>query len=196
MGNLGSVLKTLNYLNVEAKISESKSDLEAASKIILPGVGHFAVAMAKLRELDYVELLSKRVLEDKIPVLGICLGMQLLGVYSEEGDSQGLGWIDASIRKFKIENKLRWKVPHMGWNSIDIQKKHVLLENVNQGELFYFVHSYYMSCNNNQDILARTNYSEDFTSIVQKNNIFGTQFHPEKSHEQGLKLISNFILRV
>ena len=193
MGNLGSILKSLRYLNVDAKISDSKSDIELASKLILPGVGHFSGAMAKLRELDYIELLNKRVLEDKIPILGICLGMQLLGVYSEEGDTQGLGWIDATTRKFTIEDKLRWKIPHMGWNSISIQKKHNLLDNVEQHELFYFVHSYYMSCNNKQDILAQTNYSVDFTSIVQKNNIFGTQFHPEKSHKQGLEIIANFV---
>lgn len=195
MGNLGSVLKSLRYLNVEAKISESRADLETASKLILPGVGHFSRAMAKLRDLDYVEILNKRVLEEKIPVLGICLGMQLLAMSSEEGDSQGLGWIDASIRKFEIEDQLRWKVPQMGWNSIKIQRENILLDNVKQGEIFYFVHSFYMSCNDKKDILAKTNYSGDFISIVQKNNIYGTQFHPEKSHDQGLDLISNFVLK-
>jgi len=193
MGNLGSVLKSLRYLNVEAKVSESKSDIENASKLILPGVGHFSRAMAKLRELDYVDILNKRVLEDKIPVLGICLGMQLLAIDSEEGESSGLGWIDATIKKFKIEDKLRWKVPQMGWNSIDIKRSNILLDNVEQGESFYFVHSFYMSCKDSKDILATTNYSSDFTSIVQKDNIFGTQFHPEKSHEQGLGLIANFV---
>jgi imidazole glycerol-phosphate synthase subunit HisH len=193
MGNLGSVLKSLRYLNVEAKISESKSDIETASKLILPGVGHFSRAMAKLKDLDYVDVLNKRVLEKKVPVLGICLGMQLLAMSSEEGESKGLGWIDAKIKKFEIEDKLRWKVPQMGWNSIDIQRENILLENIKQGELFYFVHSFFMSCNDKQDILASTDYSGDFTSIVQKNNIFGTQFHPEKSHEQGLELITNFV---
>ena len=193
MGNLGSVLKSLNYLNIDAKISESKSDIENASKLILPGVGHFSRAMIKLKELDYIDILNKRVLEDKIPVLGICLGMQLLAKSSEEGNAEGLGWIDARIEKFEIENKLRWKVPQMGWNSIHIQRDNVLLENVEQGELFYFVHSFYMICNEEKDILANTNYSYDFTSIVQKDNIYGAQFHPEKSHEQGLKLISNFV---
>lgn len=195
MGNLGSVLKSLNYLSIDAKISESKSDLENASKLILPGVGHFSRAMIKLKELDYIDILNKRVLEDKIPVLGICLGMQLLAKRSEEGNAEGLGWIDARIEKFKIENKLRWKVPQMGWNSINIQRDNVLLENVEQRELFYFVHSFYMICNEEKDILATTNYSYDFTSIVQKNNIYGAQFHPEKSHEQGLKLISNFVFK-
>lgn len=193
MGNLGSVLKSLRYLNVEAKISESKSDIETASKLILPGVGHFSRAMKKLKDLDYIDVLNKRVLEDKVPVLGICLGMQLLAMSSEEGESKGLGWIDAKIKKFEIEDKLRWKVPQMGWNSIDIQRDNILLENVKQGELFYFVHSFYMQCKDKHDVLAKTDYSGDFTSIVQKNNIFGTQFHPEKSHEQGLELITNFV---
>lgn len=193
MGNLGSVLKSLNYLNIEAKISESKSDIKTASKLILPGVGHFSRAMMKLKELDYIDILNKRVLEDKVPVLGICLGMQLLAKSSEEGDAEGLGWIDGRIEKFDIENKLRWKVPQMGWNSIHIKRENVLLDNVKQGELFYFVHSFYMICDEEKDILASTNYSYDFTSIVQKNNIYGAQFHPEKSHEQGLKLISNFV---
>lgn len=193
MGNLGSVLKALKYLKVDAKISTSVADIENASKLILPGVGHFSRAMDKLRELDYVDALNKRVLDDKIPVLGICLGMQLLAKHSEEGDSEGLGWIDASIKKFEIEDKLRWKVPQMGWNSIDIKRSNLLLDDIEQGELFYFVHSFYMTCEESEDILASTNYSGDFTSIVQKDNIFGTQFHPEKSHDQGLRLIANFV---
>jgi glutamine amidotransferase len=194
MGNLGSVLKSLKYLNVEAKISSSIEDLESASKLILPGVGHFSRAMDKLKELNYIDILNKKVLEDKTPVLGICLGMQLLAKYSEEGKVKGLGWINAKIIKFSIEDKLRWKVPQMGWNSINIKRENILLNNIRQDELFYFVHSYHMFCETKANILATTNYSYDFVSIVHNNNIYGTQFHPEKSHEQGSKLIKNFAL--
>jgi len=194
MGNLGSVLKSLRYLNLEVKISESKLDIEIASKIILPGVGHFSRAMKKLKDLDYIDVLNKRVLEDKVPVLGICLGMQLFAKSSEEGRSKGLGWIDSTISKFSIKDTLRWKVPHIGWNSISIKKNNFLLDNIVEGELFYFVHSFHMICKDLNDILSTTNYSYNFVSLVQKDNIYGAQFHPEKSHKQGLQLIQNFVL--
>ena len=149
--------------------------------------------MNNLKELDYINILNKKALEERVPILGICLGMQLLAKNSEEGNSLGFGWIDASIKKFKIEDKLRWKVPHMGWNSIQIQRDDTLLNNINQGELFYFVHSFYMINHNKEDVLATTDYSGVFTSVVQRENIFGTQFHPEKSHKQGRDLIANFL---
>lgn len=196
MGNLGSVLKCLRYLKVDAKVSESKDDIEHASKLILPGVGHFSKAMYKLRQLDYIDVLNKKVIEDKTPVLGICLGMQLFAISSEEGGSSGLGWIDAEIKKFEIDDKLIWKVPHIGWNTIAIKKRSELTYQAGEGESYYFVHSYYMSCNDTEDVAAVTKYSIDFTSIVQRDNIYGTQFHPEKSHDQGLDLIKNFILKV
>lgn len=193
MGNLGSVLKAIKFLNIDAKISKSSNDIKIADKLILPGVGHFSKAMEKLNSMNYLEILNKKVLVDKKPVLGICLGMQLFANFSEEGSSNGLGWIDASISKFSINDKLRWKVPHMGWNTISIKRNNLLLDKIKKDELFYFVHSYHMRCKNNKDVLATTKYSYDFTSIVQKKNIYGAQFHPEKSHEQGHKLIENFI---
>ena len=195
MGNLGSILKALNNLNVEVKISKSKLDIETADKLILPGVGHFGKAMAKLKKLDYLEPLNNKVLLNNTPVLGICLGMQLFGSASEEGQSQGLGWIEATIEKINIKDTLRRKVPHTGWNSIRIMKNSDFLCDICENEVFYFVHSYHMSCTEKEDILAKTSYGTEFVSMVQKGNIYGTQFHPEKSHDQGSKLLFNFITK-
>ncbi len=192
MGNLGSVLKALKRLNIESKISTNADDIEKASKLILPGVGQFANGILRLKELGYIEILNKKVLKDKTPILGICLGMQLFAKSSEEGNVDGLGWINAEVVRFRIEDKYKWKVPHMGWNSISIEKDCNILNGVSQDELFYFVHSYHIKCNDNTDILTSTDYSYRFTSAVQKDNIFGTQFHPEKSHDQGMQILANF----
>jgi len=193
MGNLGSVYKSLRRISRDVIISESKKDIEVAEKIVLPGVGHFKNGMSKLQEYDYLEVLNHKVIEKKVPILGICLGMQLFAKFSYEGDVNGLGWLDAEVLRFEVAKTARFKVPHMGWNSIKSQKDSKLLAGIGDKELFYFVHSYYMSCFESQDILAKTNYTLDFTSIVHKDNIYGTQFHPEKSHDIGFKLLTNFI---
>ena len=196
MGNLGSVIKSLNRINAVSKISTSIEDIKKADKLILPGVGHFANGMKRLKEYNYLDILNERVLTEGVPILGICLGMQLFAKHSEEGDISGLGWIDANIKRFDVDDKVKWKVPHMGWNSINIKKENPLLEGITQDELFYFVHTYHMNCSNKKDILSTTEYSYAFTSCVQNKNIYGTQFHPEKSHDKGLEILNNFAFKI
>lgn len=193
MGNLHSVLKALKRIGVNCIASSKIEDISKANKIILPGVGHFKKAMENLKKLNLIEILNKKVLEDKTPILGICLGMQLLGNFSEEGNVEGLKWIDAKTIKIKNTGL---KIPHMGWNSIFIKKTEKLLKGIENGKNFYFVHSYHVNCNNPQDILTTTNYGIDFASSVKKENILGVQFHPEKSHSAGLKILRNFIENV
>lgn len=195
MGNLRSVLQKFKRLNVEATITSNVRDIARAKQIILPGVGHFATGMKNLKAYGLIDILNKKVLEEKTPILGICLGVQLFTKYSEEGNVNGLGWIDAKTIKFDL-NGSRLKVPHIGWNSITIKKNSHVFENVNQNELFYFVHSYHLVCNNVYDILAVTNYGIEFTSAVEKDNIYGTQFHPEKSHDFGTLILKNFVEKV
>ena len=196
MGNLGSVIKSLNKLKADVLISSSVDDIKKASKLILPGVGHFANGMKRLKEYGYLNILEQKVLKESTPILGICLGMQLFAKHSEEGNTNGLGWIDADIVRFNVENKLKWKIPHMGWNSIKIKKKSIILDGISQDELFYFVHSFYMKCLERKDILSTTEYSYEFTSSIHRNNIYGTQFHPEKSHDKGLKILKNFVFKI
>ena len=194
MGNLGSVLKSLKRLKVKSKVSSSVSDIKNASKLILPGVGHFSNGMKRLKDYRFLDVLNKKVLHEKTPILGICLGMQLFAKFSEEGDSKGLGWIDAEIKRFNVRDKFKWKIPHMGWNSIEIKRPSQITEGIDQDEYFYFVHSYYMQCLNDNNIISSTKYCYEFTSIVQKGNIYGTQFHPEKSHDKGMAILKNFTL--
>ena len=196
MGNLGSVIKSLNKLKADVLISSSVDDIKKASKLILPGVGHFANGMKRLKEYGYLNILEQKVLKEFTPILGICLGMQLFAKYSEEGNTNGLGWIDADIVRFNVENKLKWKIPHMGWNSIKIKKKSIIFDGILQDELFYFVHSFHMLCSEKKDILSTTEYSYEFTSSIHRNNIYGTQFHPEKSHDKGLKILNNFVFKI
>jgi len=192
MGNLRSVYNKCKRAGYSAIISNKKGDIEKAKKLILPGVGHFANGMEKLKELDILEALNKKVLKEKTPILGICLGMQLFCKSSEEGNVKGLGWLDAETVQFKM-NDIRYKIPHIGWNSINPHKNSLLLKKFDSDHLFYFVHSYYVHCNNSNDILATTEYSIEFVSAVQKDNILGVQFHPEKSHEWGEQLLKNFL---
>jgi glutamine amidotransferase len=192
MGNLRSVQKKLIRVGVECEISSSRSDIEAADKLILPGVGHFANGVEKLKSLGLWDVLNKKVLTDKTPILGICLGMQLMAKYSEEGDSSGLGWFDAKVVRFRISDKLKHKVPHMGWNNVILKKDSQLMRGFPPEASCYFVHSYYIECNDKDDILTSTDYECQFTSAIQKDNIYGTQFHPEKSHDWGEIILRNF----
>lgn len=140
-----------------------------------------------------IEALSEAVLVKKIPVLGICLGMQLMAQSSEEGNVEGLGWFKAKVVKFKVSDTLKYKIPHMGWNEINICKPSMLMNNISDGSEFYFVHSYHIVCEEQADVLNQTEYDYRFCSAIEKENIFGVQYHPEKSHEQGEKLLKNFI---
>lgn len=193
MGNLRSVQKKLARIGAEVNISSDPGEIRHASKLILPGVGHFANGVKKLTELGIWDVLNKAVLIDKTPILGICLGMQLMAGYSEEGAVEGLGWFDADVIRFRIENKIKYKVPHMAWNSVNVQKESALLDNIPDNTMFYFVHSFHIRCNEQKVILSTTEYEYEFTSAIQKENIYGTQFHPEKSHDWGEQLLTNFV---
>ena len=193
MGNMHSVKKALKRLEVEAKISSSSNEILNAEKIILLGVGHFKKAMENLKELNLINPLNDAVLLKKIPILGICLGMQLMANKSEEGNVEGLGWIDAEIKKFNVKDTITYKIPHIGWNSINITKDSIMMKEIPENAEFYFVHSYYCSPKNRDCIVNETHYEDDFVSAFEMENIFGVQYHPEKSHDNGSILLKNFI---
>lgn len=194
MGNTGSIVNMLKKVGAEATITSDESVVATADKIILPGVGAFDNGMKNLNQLGLLPVLNRKAVEEKIPVLGICLGMQLLTKGSEEGDLPGLGWIDAETVKFRFDKaEPSLKIPHMGWNSVAINQQDGIFEDMNGESRFYFVHSYYVRCNEESDILATTNYGREFTSAVRRGNIIGTQFHPEKSHKFGMKVFKNFV---
>ena len=193
VGNIFAFQNVYKRLNIQTKIAKKADDLMNAKKIILPGVGSFDYAMNQLNNSGMRETLDDLVLNIKIPVIGICVGMQIMGKTSEEGNLEGLNWIDAEILKFdKKLIKHRTKLPHMGWNDICPVKKNPLLENLDSLSIFYFLHSYYFKCNNLDDIIASSNYGITFSSAINKNNIYGIQFHPEKSHRNGEKILYNF----
>jgi glutamine amidotransferase len=193
MGNLFSVKKKLSKLNVLAVCTSNREEIASADKIILPGVGHFSKAMQHLQELDLIDVLNKEVLVNKKPILGICLGMQLMAKQSEEGHAKGLGWIEANVVKFKIKDTLKYKIPHTGWNQISVLKESPLMLNIPSLSEFYFVHAYYMELQNKADALNESEYEYNFISAVQKDAIYGVQYHPEKSHDVGEQLLKNFI---
>lgn len=192
MGNLHSVLKAFEAIGEEAVISNQADDIQKADALVLPGVGAFGKGMENLRQLGLIEVLGQEVMVKKKPLLGICLGMQLLAKESEEfGIHQGLGWIDARIKKFRFGEPLR--IPHVGWNSIFIKKENChLFKNIKKEADFYFVHSYFMECQNKEEVVAECDYGGLFAAAVQRDNIFGLQFHPEKSQNAGLRVLANF----
>ncbi|MGB0525246.1 MAG: imidazole glycerol phosphate synthase subunit HisH, partial [Flammeovirgaceae bacterium] len=188
-----SVKKKLTRLKVAPMISSNPKDIERADKLILPGVGHFQKAMENLAQLNLLDALHEVVLEKKKPVLGICLGMQLMTNKSEEGAATGLGWIDAEVVRFNVQHTKRFKVPHMGWNSVINRKESVLMNGLPEKTSFYFVHAYHCIANRPEDVLHETTYEYTFTSAFERENIFGVQYHPEKSHDIGELLLKNFI---
>lgn len=193
MGNLNSVKKSLDRMRVSSIVSSDPQDIIKTEKIILPGVGHFGKAMSNLKKLDLLDTLHEAVLVKKKPILGICLGMELMAKESEEGNIEGLGWLDAEVIKFNISDKIKYKIPHIGWNQIHIKKNGVLMNNISDLSEFYFVHSYHLIINNQSDIINETQYEYFYPSAIEKDNIFGVQYHPEKSHEAGAQLLKNFI---
>lgn len=193
LSNLRSVQKAFQRIGIETVTTNKKDVISRAEKLVLPGVGHFAVGMQRLRELDLIEALNKRVVSEKTPVLGICLGMQLMTRHSEEGNCDGLGWVDAETRKFSFHGEHeRLKIPHMGWNTVKAFRGGELLSGVEEDNSFYFVHSFYVICDRAEDILSTTSYGLEFHSGVQFRNVIGVQFHPEKSHDAGLNLLKKF----
>jgi len=191
-GNIGSIPNMLKRCGVKSVIVSSADGLKKAKKIILPGVGSFGHAMHCLREGGYINILNQKVVDEKIPVLGICLGMQILGQSSEESPStEGLCWIDGSLKKFIAADKTI-KIPHMGWNHIENKDStHPLLKDLDKAR-FYHVHSYHYFDLPIRNILACSHHGYDFPSIIAQDNIMGVQFHPEKSHRYGLQLLKNF----
>lgn len=194
MGNLFSIRKVIERIGFNCKISNSHEDIKNAGKIILPGVGHFGKAMSNLNEARLIDELHEAALIKKTPVLGICLGMQLMAAHSEEGDVAGLNWFDANVTRFNIENREMYKVPHMGWNTITHEKSDCyIFDKIETDDEFYFVHSYHVTTEKTADILTKTSYEYVFVSSIIKDNIIGFQFHPEKSHKAGEQLIKNFL---
>jgi glutamine amidotransferase len=191
LGNPKSIKNMLGYLGIHAHISSDPIEIAQAERLILPGVGHFQHGMEQLEQLGLIEVLNKAVQVDKKPILGICLGMQLLTKFSEEGNMAGLGFIDAQTKKFDLDDP-KLKIPHMGWNTVKFNKESELTTEIRSNPRYYFVHSYYVECNDNNDVLCTTNYGQEFVSGFQQENIFGLQFHPEKSHKFGMELLANF----
>lgn len=191
VGNVGALLNMFDHIGEDAIVVGTAADIAVADKLLLPGIGAFDTAMRHLRNRDLIGALDHAVIERKRPVLGICLGMQLLGKDSEEGNEKGLGWLDASNVKIRPTDP-SLKVPHMGWSEITTAGPSSLFPSTGQRERFYFAHSYYMSCQHKDDVSATVNYGQDLCVAVAKGNILGLQFHPEKSHRFGMRALSTF----
>ncbi|MEZ4852483.1 MAG: imidazole glycerol phosphate synthase subunit HisH [Bacteroidia bacterium] len=192
LGNLASIKNMLKRIGIKSIITDDPEKIAAAEKLILPGVGAFEMGMNYIREKGLLDVMNQRVLEDKVPVLGICLGMQLLSRHSEEGDAEGLGWIEGDTIKFDFEPSKNLKIPHMGWSEISQEHSSQLMHEMYEDPRFYFVHSYHVVCDDPEDVLLSVDYGMKVTCGVEKGNIMGVQFHPEKSHKFGMKLLSNF----
>lgn len=196
LGNLRSVLKSFEKLHIEAEISSDPCVIKGADKLVLPGVGGFGKGIRNLQSNGLIEALNEAVVGKEVPTLGICLGLQLMTDWSDEGHLPGLGWIPGETLKFfRSGNVSKLRVPHMAWNSIELKRADPLFEDITPESEFYFVHSYYVRCADRQHVLATSWYGEEFDSVVRKGNILGTQFHPEKSHKHGLLLLRNFAVR-
>ncbi len=191
MGNVLSIQNMLSHIGYDAKISSDVHEIKLADKLILPGVGAFDTGIKRINEHLIFDLLNEKVLHEKKPILGICLGLQLMCNKSEEGAEKGLGWIQADVVRFNKDANIR--VPHMGWNSAHIKKINPLM-NAGETQSFYFVHAYHLVAHNTHDILCTSDYGYEFVSGIQSENIFGVQFHPEKSHHYGMSLLKNFML--
>jgi glutamine amidotransferase len=193
LGNIQAFRNVYKRLNLATKIAKVDDDLIDVERIILPGVGAFDYAMTLLNSSGMRERLEELVLKKRVPVLGVCVGMQMMGNKSDEGNLDGLKWIDAEILKFDSELiQQRTKLPHMGWNDVFSNSNHPLFKGLDQEAVFYFLHSYYFKSNSEDNIIATSEYGISFPSAVNHENIFGVQFHPEKSHKNGEILLSNF----
>ena len=191
MGNLGSVINMFKKIGVVSKITSDLEDIKTATKLLLPGVGSFDKAMQRINYSGIKEVLDYKVLKEETPILGVCLGMQLLTNNSEEGIEKGLGYINASTKKFSFQDK-KMKVPHMGWNLVEKSTSSLLTTNFEEESRFYFVHSYYVEVEKQENSILKTTYGLEFDSAIQHKNVYGAQFHPEKSHKFGMKLLDNF----
>lgn len=194
MGNLGSIRSMLKKIGFASEIVSDPGRIAGAAKLILPGVGAFDAGMENLECSGLIPVLGERVLRARVPILGICLGMQLMTHRSSEGTRTGLGWIDAEALRFEPTDA-RLKVPHMGWNRVRPVREAPLVETLPDEPRFYFVHSYYIRCRRPEDVLLTTTYGESFHSGFHRDNVWGVQFHPEKSHKFGMHLLRNFAQR-
>jgi imidazole glycerol-phosphate synthase subunit HisH len=192
LGNIRAFVNVYTRLNIKTKIAHTAEDIKDSKLIILPGVGAFDYAMSQLNASGMRDELEKQVLINKVPVVGICVGMQILAKSSDEGKLSGLGWLDGEVKKFDISTiPYKTHLPHMGWNSIHPVGENNLLTGCNDQSRFYFLHSYYFVSNHKNDIISTTDYGITFTSAVNNQNIYGIQFHPEKSHANGIQLLNN-----
>ncbi len=192
-GNINAIKNIYERLNIPFEFATTKGQLQDADHILLPGVGAFDETISKFMDKGYLEILNKKVLDEKVPLLGICVGMQMLADSSEEGVLNGLGWIHGNVKRFDknlIPNKP--KIPHLGWNSIKIMQECPLFKGIDPEVGFYFVHSYYYECADDANVVCKTQYGDFFHSAINKENIYGVQFHPEKSHDNGIQLLRNF----
>jgi len=192
ISNLGAVANMVRKCGGEAVITTDPQDLAKAQRIILAGVGAFDAGMRALKEGGWLKPLHEIAHKGEVPILGICLGMQLMCRSSDEGRLPGLGWFEADVKRIDSQGQAL-KVPHMGWNTITVSKPDALLPQPAEEQRFYFVHSYHVVCDDPQDVLATTHYGETITAAISRNRLYGTQFHPEKSHRFGMKVISSFI---
>lgn len=191
LGNPKSIKNLLSYLGIDSVITDDLNVLKRADHFILPGVGHFTHGMKQLDTLGISDIIKEHALTAQKPILGICLGMQLMTNFSEEGDVDGLSLIDARTNKFLLQDQ-SVKIPHMGWNEVTWQKESPVLIGISEKPRYYFVHSYFVECIDQRDVLGITNYGQDFVSAFQHDNIIGMQFHPEKSHQFGMEIFKNF----
>lgn len=193
MGNIGSIANMLNYLGAEFRIISTCDEVDNSNALILPGVGKFDAAIKILEDKNIYNSIISLSNDRNVPILGICLGMQLLCMDSEEGKKQGLGLLDASVKKIDISKQKKLKIPHMGWNYVNVCGNDNILSTFENQPRFYFVHSFCVKTYDESIVIGRTNYSEEFVSAFQKKNIIGLQFHPEKSHDYGMEVFRNFI---
>lgn len=192
VGNVLAFANVFTRLNVPFAIAKCPEDLTKATKLVLPGVGSFDFAMQTLNASGMRAELERLVVLEKIPVIGICVGMQMLANSSEEGDLPGLGWIKGTVRQFRFDKKMNLTMPHMGWNDVKPSVSSPLFRGLETESIFYFLHSFYFDAEESQNVLSLSHYGFDFHSAVWKDNIFGVQFHPEKSHSYGHTLLKNF----
>jgi imidazole glycerol-phosphate synthase subunit HisH len=193
MGNVRSIQRMFKKIGVPAMLGTRGEELRDASALILPGVGAFDHAMVRLEETGFRSILDELVCDKRVPVLGICLGMQLLFERSEEGERPGLGWLKGDVRRFKFDESLRLPIPHMGWREVRATPSSFVYDPIDESPRFYFVHSYHAVPADPKEIAATAEYGYSFCCAVQHENIFGSQFHPEKSHRFGMRLLTRFV---
>lgn len=192
VGNIKAFANIYKNFDIPFKIVKTVDDFEGVTKLILPGVGSFDHAMSSLQNSGMKDMLDELVLIKKLPVIGICVGMQMLAKSSDEGELSGLGWIDGFVKKFDKSKIINGPLPHMGWNSLNIKEEKTILSGLEKTPRFYFLHSYYFECTDKNDVLATATYGDEFDCVINHENIYGIQCHPEKSHHNGIKLLKNF----